>query len=215
MYFCEKKAMYHPFDIDHWERRELYEHLSRLRLPHYSVAANIDVSNLLRYKRQEGLSFYLSLIYLTTSVLNSIENFKLRIVDGEVVRYDTIHTNFTHKSPEEEVFRFHTAPFAGTLREYVEATTRAISHQTTLFGGMGDLRNVVYCTCIPNLDITALTNPGMEDPDDAIPRVNWGRYVARSGRWLLNITFTANHRFIDGYHIGVFFDRLQSAINQL
>ena len=55
----------------------------------------------------------------------------------------------------------------------------------------------------------------MEDADDAIPRVNWGKYVERDGRWMLNITFTANHRFIDGYHIGLFFERLQKAIDEL
>lgn len=208
-------TIYHSIDIEHWERRELYEHFSRLKMPHYAVAANIDVTSLLQYKRREGLSFYLSLIYLTTAVLNSIDDFKLRIVNGKVVHFDTIHTNFTHKRPEEKVFRYHTAPFQGTLREYVEATTAAMAKQTTLFGGLGDIQNVVYCSCAPNLDATAITNPGMEDADDAIPRVNWGKYVERDGRWMLNITFTANHRFIDGYHIGLFFERLQKAINEL
>jgi chloramphenicol O-acetyltransferase type A len=211
----EENYMYHPIDTNNWDRRELYEHFSRLKMPHYALAANIDVTNLLKFKRREGLSFYLSLIYLTTEVLNSIDNFHLRIIDGQVVRFDTIHTNFTHKRHEEQVFRFHTAPFEGTLREYVEETTKAIAGQSTLFGGMGDIPNVVYCSCAPNLDATALLNPGMENPDDAIPRVNWGKYVERNGRWVTNVTFTANHRFIDGYHIGLFFERLQAAIDHL
>ena len=112
------------------------------------------------------MSFYLSLINLTTEVLNGIDNFRLRIIDGQVVSFDTIHTNFTHKRPEEQVFRFHTAPFEDTLRQYVEDTSKAIATQTALFGGMGDIPNVVYCSCTPNLDATALINPGMENPDD-------------------------------------------------
>ena len=67
--------MYHPIDINNWDRRDLYEHFSRLKLPHFAVAAYIDVTRLLEYKRREGLSFYLSLIYLTTEVLNGIDNF--------------------------------------------------------------------------------------------------------------------------------------------
>ena len=209
------KEIHHPIDINNWDRRELYEHFSRLRMPHFAIAANIDVTNLLVFKRREGLSFYLSLIYLTTEVLNSIEEFHLRIKDGRVVSYDTIHTNFTHKRPNEHVFRYHTALFKGTLREYVEATSEAIDRQTTLFGGVGDIPNVVYCSCTPDLDATALINPGMENPDDAIPRVNWGKYVEHDGRWKINVTFTANHRFVDGYHIGLFFERLQATINKL
>jgi len=224
--FQKKPNLYKPIDINNWDRRELYNHFSRLKLPHYSVAAYVDVTNLLTFKKREGLSFYLSLIYLTTKILNSIENFRLRIVDGKVVSYDIIHTNFTHKQPEEQVFRFHTAALEGTLHEYVEATSKAIAKQTTLFGGMGDIQNVVYCSCVPTLDATSVLNPGMENPEDAIPRVNWGKYVEkledgdqksgiRNKRWMINITVTVNHRFIDGYHIGLFFERLQKAINQL
>lgn len=216
VYYYKRCDMdFYPIDIEKWDRQELFEHFSRLRMPHYAVAANINVTNLLEYKRREGLSFYLSLIYLTTKVLNTIENFHLRIIDGKVVRYGIIHTNFTHKRPEEQVFRYHTAPFEGSLRQYVDATSMAIAVQTSLFGGLGDIPNVVYCSCAPNLDATAITNPGMENPDDAIPRVNWGKYVEHDGRWKLNITFTANHRFIDGYHIGLFFQRLQEAVDRL
>lgn len=204
-----------PIDMQNWNRRELYEHFSRLRLPHYALAAYIDVTQLVEYKQRNGLSFYLSLIYLATKTLNCIPDFRLRMKDGKVVMYDCIHTNFTHKRPEEEVFRFHTAPFEGSLQQYVEATTQAIARQTTLFGGLGDIPNVAYFSCAPTLDTTCITNPGMEDPDDAIPRINWGRYIERDGRQMLNITFTANHRFIDGYHIGRFFERLQEEINQL
>ncbi len=202
-------------DISQWDRRELFQHFSRLKMPHYAVAAYIDVTLLVAYKRKQHLSFYLSLIYLVTKCLNDIEDFHLRIKDGKVVRYDCIHTNFTHKHPEEEIFRFHTAPFMGTLQDYVEKTSDAIAQQTTLFGGMGDIPNVVYCSCVPTLDTTCVTNPGMEDPDDAIPRINWGKYIQRDNRMMLNVTFTANHRFIDGYHIGKFFELLQKEIDAL
>lgn len=207
--------MYRPIDVKNWDRREIYEFYSTKRMPHYVVAANVDVTKLLEYKRRNGISFYLSLIYLVTETLNSIENFHLRIVDGRVVRFDRIETNFTHKRAEEQLFHCYTAPFEGTLREYVDKTSRAIDGQKTFFGGLGDIDNVVYCSCAPTLDATAISNPGMENPDDAIPRVNWGKYVECDGRWKLNISFTANHRFIDGYHIGLFFQRLQQLIDEL
>ena len=203
------------FDIGKWDRKDMYYHFSRLRLPHYMVATNIDVSRLLEYKREHGLSFYLSLVYLVTKCMNGIEEFHLRVRDGQVVRYKQIETNFTHRKPGERVFLFHTARFEGSLDEYVKKTSSEIALQTSLFGGMGDLPNVAYCTCTPTLELTACTNPGMEDPNDAIPRVNWGKYVMRDGRWMLNMSIMANHRFIDGYHLEQFFNSLQEEINRL
>ena len=207
--------MYTPIDISNWNRRELFQHFSQMKMPHFIVAANADVTRLLAYKRANGLSFYLSLIYLSTEVLNSIDNFHLCFEQGQVVSYDRIHTNFTHKRAGEDVFRYHTAPFEGTLQEYVTATSQAIIRQTTLFGGLGAIPNVAYFSCVPMLDATMIGNPGMENPQDAIPRINWGGYVERDGRWLLNISVTVNHCFLDGYHVGLFFQRLQERINNL
>ena len=202
-------------DINTWNRRKLYEHFSRMKQPHYVVAANIDVTKLLVYKRRKQLSYYLSLIYLATKCLNGIDNFRLRIVNGRVTSYDKIHANFTHKRADEDLFRYYTAPFEGSIEDFVEKTTLGISRQTTLFGGLEACPNVAYFSCAPTLDATCISNPGMEDPDDAIPRINWGRYVDHDGQWLQNISFTANHRFIDGYHIGLFFASLQASINDL
>ena len=184
---------YHPIDINNWDRRDLYDHFSRLKLPHFAVAAYIDVTRLLEYKRHEGLSFYLSLIYLTTKVLNGIDNFRLRIIDGQVVSFDTIHTNFTHKRPEEEVFRFHTAPFEGTLRQYVETTSKAIASQTTLFGGIGDIPNVVYCSCTPNLDATATaTMSGCSSNACKLPSTNFKDKMPLGFAACLNKNFSSH-----------------------
>ena len=206
---------YEQFDISQWERRELYEHFSRLRNPFYAVAANVDVSNLIEYKRREGLSFYLSLIYLATEAINAIDNFHLRIVDGHVVRFSTIHPNFTHKGANEAVFRFFTSRMEGTLSEFARRCEAAMKDQTTLFGGHDHSPNLIYFSSFPWAETTAITNPGMEDADDGIPRINWGRYGLHDGRYLLNITVTANHRFIDGWHIGLFFRQLQERIDRL
>ena len=46
------------------------------------------------------------LIYLATQAQNGLEAFRMRIKDGKPVVYDRIHTNFTHKRPDEQVFHF-------------------------------------------------------------------------------------------------------------
>lgn len=205
--------MFEIIDVEKWERREVYEHFSRMKMPHYAVAGNIDVTPLLQHVRQQGISFYLSFIYLSTAVLNDIPNFRMRIVNGSPVKYDKIHVNFTHKTTESELFRYYTCLFEGSMEEFARKTSAAIKEQTTLFGGLSPIPNVTYFSCLPWVDATAILNPGLEDADDAIPRINWGKYVEHNGRFILNVTVTANHRFIDGYHIGKYFEGLQDAID--
>ena len=75
--------------------------------------------------------------------------------------------------------------------------------------------DLIFLSCLPWLDITALTNERDFDPDDAIPRLAWGKYVLREGRLELGYSVEVNHRFIDGLHIGRFGERLQALIEAL
>ena len=206
---------YETIDLSTWERRELYEHFTKLRMPHYEVAAMIDVTPLVEYTRRQQISFYLGMIYLATQSVNHIKNFRYRIVEGKVVLYEQILPNFTHKKKDEDLFRYHTTNLTGSIDEFARTTAAAIDKQQTLFGGLEHTPNLVYYSCLPWLETTAITNPGMENPDDAITRINWGKYTEREGRKMLNVMVTANHRFIDGYHIALFINDLQERINLL
>lgn len=55
-------------DIKQWDRKEHFEYYSRIATPHYCVAFNIDITNLLAYTRKNKISFYYSLIYLCTQL---------------------------------------------------------------------------------------------------------------------------------------------------
>ena len=58
------------------------------------------------------------------------------------------------------------------------------------------------------MEVTGLTNDRDFDPDDAIPRVAWGKYTEENGRKKLHISLELNHRFTDGLHIGRFYEEL-------
>lgn len=51
------------------------------------------------------------------------------------------------------------------------------------------------------------------DRDDSIPRVNWGKYVREGDRLRLTVALQANHRLIDGVHIGRFAQALEERLD--
>ena len=51
--------------------------------------------------------------------------------------------------------------------------------------------------------------------DDAIPRITWGKYVRQDDRETLGLSIEVNHRFVDGVHLGRFYEALQQKINDL
>ena len=59
------------------------------------------------------------------------------------------------------------------------------------------------------------TNERNFDKDDAIPRITWGKYVRQDDRETLGLSIEVNHRFVDGVHLGRFYEALQQKINDL
>lgn len=173
-------------DRTHWERAELFEFFSAVSHPFYSVTFRVDVTNLYRYVKERHLSFYYAMGYLVTDAVNSVKNFRYAIRDGEVWLLDERIPSLTDLKPGSEQFHIVTLPKVGGIAEFcASAQTRSAAQKTLL------------------------------DQDDNIPRITWGRYGEENGRKKLGMSVEVNHRFIDGLHLGKFYEKLQADIDAL
>jgi chloramphenicol O-acetyltransferase type A len=55
----------------------------------------------------------------------------------------------------------------------------------------------------------------MTDPADSVPRIAWGRFEEKNGKYLLGMNLEVNHRLIDGIHIAQFHDAFQKIAQSL
>ena len=65
-----------------------------------------------------------------------------------------------------------------------------------------DTDSLIYFSCTPWFDFTALTNEHSLDRDDTVPRLAWGRWYEENDRLWVHLSVEVNHRLIDGLHIG-------------
>ena len=106
--FYEKKI-----DINAWDRKEHFEFYSKIATPHYCVAFNIDITNLLAFTRKNKLSFYYSLIYLCTQSINEIDEFLLETEDNKVFKIDRRVPCFTDLKKGATSFHMVSLPCDG------------------------------------------------------------------------------------------------------
>ena len=76
-------------DLDSWNRRDAYELFSRGYLPYFSVTPPVGVTELVRFAKKEGLSFYRAMVYVVTRAMNELEPFRLRIRPEGIAVCDT------------------------------------------------------------------------------------------------------------------------------
>lgn len=202
-------------DPNTWSRREIFDFFSKISNPFYSVTFNVDVTEVYAYAKRSGLSFYYALVYLVTKAVNSVEAFRYGIVDGELVLFDERSPSFTDLKKGSESFHIVTMPCEGNIAEFCQDAKRRSAEQTTFLSTDKESADLIYFSCLPWVELTALTNERDLDPDDAIPRISWGKFHERDGRKILGMSLELNHRFADGVHIGKFADALQNLIEQL
>lgn len=202
-------------DIAHWERAELFQFFSAVSHPFYSVTFRVDVTNLYRYVKERQLSFYYALGYLVTDAVNSVKNFRYTIRGGEIFLFDERIPSLTDLHPGSDQFHIVTLPKTGTIADFCAAAQAKSVAQKTLLDQDEENDNLIYISCTPWFDLTGCTNERDFDRDDNIPRITWGRYVEADGRRTLGMSVEVNHRFIDGLHLGKFYQKLQADIDAL
>ena len=207
--------MIRDIDMNTWPRREIYDFFSPISNPFYSVTFTLDVTNLCRYVKERGLSFYYGLVYLCTQAVNRVDAFLYTIEDGKVRMYDRRQPSFTDLEKGSEFFRMVYVPCEGSIDDFCRAAREKSESQHFFFDPTAETNDLIYFSCLPWMDVTGLTNERNLDPDDAIPRIAWGKYIDVNGRKQLHISLEINHRFIDGVHLGRFNEELCRLIEAL
>ena len=202
-------------DMATWPRRGMYEYFSGVSNPFYSVTVQIDVTALAAWAKREGLSFYYALVYLCTRAVNRTEAFRYDIRDGQVALLDRREPSFTDLKPGAELFHIVTMPAGEDIRAFCREARRISRAQEIFLDTAAEAGPLIYFSCLPWVELTALTNERDFDRDDTVPRIAWGRYTEQNGRLKLGLSLEVNHRFIDGLHIGQFVRALEEMIAAL
>ena len=202
-------------DMAAWPRREIFGFFSGVSNPFYSVTVQVDVTPLAAWAKREGLSFYYALVYLCTQAVNQTVAFRYDIRDGQVVLHDRREPSFTDLKPGAELFHIVTMPAGEDIRAFCREARQKSRAQDMFIDMAAEAGPLIYFSCLPWVELTALTNERDFDRDDTVPRIAWGRYVEQNGRLKLGLSLEVNHRFIDGLHIGQFVRALEEMIAAL
>ena len=207
------------FDGSTWNRRDAYDFFSHISNPFYMVTFRQDVTNLYRFTKDNGLSFYYGMIWACTEAINRVDAFRIAVRGGEPVRLPGRNPSFTDLKPGAEQFHIVTLERNESIRAFCEEAATRSREQTCFIDPTAESDGLIYFSCLPWVELTALTNerdlsaPGAAD--DSIPRIAWGRYAEENGRKILGLSLEVNHRLIDGVHIGRFAEHLTACIDAL
>lgn len=204
---------------EEWNRKEHFDFFSGDNgSPLYDITAYLDVTHFYQYTKQNHLSFYYSLIWATTEVMNQITAFRYKIRGQDIILYPRLIPAFADLKKEDELFHIVVLDLQGSMAEFAREAKRISEQQKSYFpAALADYEEdvLIQFSCLPWLSFTNLGFERSHSSDDSVPKVTWGKYEQVGEKMRLPYAIQVNHRLIDGVHLGELFSRLQDLINNL
>lgn len=207
-------------ELLNWDRIKTYEWFKDFSNSTYGMNVRMDVTTLVKYAKQNNESFFIDLLYIVLKGLNSVEEMRMRLVDDKPVIFDDINPAFTVMTKTgtfENVRHQNNSVFKEFYKissEKIEIAKEQLEIKKDDYNPK-DCYNEYYITCVPWVDFTEFNHPIPDDiASQCIPRICWGKYVEKDGKYELTLNITVSHIFVDGFPLATVFNKIQEYLNK-
>lgn len=207
-------------DVKKWHRYKQYKWFNTFDDATYGMNVELDVTDLVKYTKENNKSFFVCFLYILLKGLNSIDEMRIRYVDGKVVMFDDINPAYTVMT-EANTFENVTSKNYPDFETFYDKTKKDVEnakHQKKVKETYNEGRSFdeYYITCVPWINFSSLTHPiPFDKASQVVPRVCFGKYHLESNRYKMMLNITVSHEFVDGYPLSQVFLNIQKYLDEM
>lgn len=201
-------------DLDTWSRREHYQLFTTFEYPHFSLCANVDLTEFLPAIKEADVSFTGAIMYLIARTANAIPEFRHRVRERAAIEHEVVHPSVTILS-KDDLFAFCTVVYDHDFKTFVTKAEKEISQvkgSPSLNEKIPD-DNVLFMSSIPWVSFTSFMHPLKLTPADSVPRFAWGKYFKEGKAIKMPLSVQGHHAVMDGVHAGRFYTDMQDMLD--
>lgn len=210
--------------MDNFEhRRDRFDAFCRFDNPLINIGMMLTLPDFRPFCKARQLPPFHVFLYCLLHSVRGIDNFLYRIHEGEVIKIDEFfgaytvlnldnNLNYARFTISDDLDQFIARSVAAGA---VARASRPLINQGSDLSAR-ELKNNVYTTCLPWLDMRAIEHPVYRHKEADIPLLAWGKFGAPAGGTMtLPFSVQAHHGFVDGYHIHLLGAALAARIGDL
>ncbi|MGX7667725.1 CatA-like O-acetyltransferase [Flavobacterium pedocola] len=208
--------MNQKLDLQNWNRKSHFEFFCKFEEPFFGLTFTVDCTKAYQTAKQKGISFFVYYLYKTLEAANSIENFRYRIVEGEVLIYDKVNVSTTIMR-EDTTFGFSFMEYFPELDLFNETATAEIERVRNTPGlltrDFSKEINLIHFSSIPWINFTSVSHSRSFIFPDSCPKISFGKMTEENGKKTMPMSVHVHHGLMDGYHLGLFVEAFQKLMN--
>lgn len=200
-------------NLENWNRKEHFLFFKQMEEPFYGITTTIDCTKGYNESKQLGISFFTYYLHQTLMAVNAVENFRLRICNDEVFLHDSISASATVMR-EDKTFGFSLMEFTENIQDFAKIVTSEIDRIQTTSGIITTEypENLIHFSALPWIDFTSLSHARSFTWPDSCPKISFGKLTDANGKKTIPVSVHVHHGLVDGYHVGLFLEKLQELL---
>lgn len=202
------------FDIENWNRKQHYNHFSKLKDPYFGVTITVDVTKAYHFSKEKKISFFGRYLHDCMKAINDVDELKLRINNSVVEKHEVINASATIMR-QNNTFGFSFINFDENLDVFLnnlENEKQRINSTTDLFPPVNGL-DCIHCSALPWLSFSGHKEP-VSGEIDSVPKLAFSKIVFNNDKIEMNVAINVNHALVDGYHVSLFAEKFQYYLNK-
>ncbi len=204
-------------DMAQWPRKEAFELFSTYESPHFNVCVSLDITNTFGFLEEHRISKFNAMLWMISCAANSVAEIRCRIRENRVVEHDAVHPSFTFLNPDQSL-SFCYADYSDDIAAFFQRVAQGIERvraEPSLKDEPGK-DDMIFVSCVPWINFTSISHPMKLGNQDSFPRISWGKFTpqgqGRDQRMTMPVSLQLHHGLADGYHAGLFFEKLESLL---
>ncbi|MCC5921227.1 MAG: chloramphenicol acetyltransferase [Cyclobacteriaceae bacterium] len=200
-------------NIEEWNRKQHFNFFKDFDEPFFGFTSEVILQSALKSYKEQGVSFFIYYLHKTLKVVNAIEGFRLRLIEGRVYLYDQIHASATI-GREDGTFGYSFIPYHSDLQKFNEGALAEIDrvvNSKSLFPEV-KAENVIHFSSLPWFDFSSVSHARNYKVEDSCPKISVGKVMRKESLSYFNISIHAHHALVDGADIGKFFVGLENEL---
>ena len=203
-------------DIQNWSRKEHYEFFKDFDEPYFGIVADIDCTNAYKFCKQNNISFFAYYLHKSLIAVNTIEEFRYRIIDDKITVFDKIHAAATIGRDD--------GTFAFTLIEYIEEFTEfydnlnsqiaKVQQSSGLFMYDDKFRkDVIHYSTTPWLQFKGLTHARKFSTGESTPIIVFGKIFEENENYKMPVSVNAHNSLMDAMHVAKYYQEFTKLLD--
>lgn len=204
--------MFYWLDLEHWDRREIFEHFWQADCS-YSITQELEATSFLNYLEVKGLRFFPSFTWTVLTAINHYPQFRMGFdPQGRLGYFDVVHPEYAVLNERTKNVDSLLTLYHPSFHQFCTSMIADIDRYKALGLRNPPRDDSLLISCTPWFHYTALSCQMKSNHFFLRPMITWGRYLTEGARAHLPFTIQVHHAAADGYHCALLLEEIQQIL---